>query len=147
MRVQKTKVRIVKFRIWTNGRSEWKNTRISTETAGGMKYVFSGSLEGYFMRGIHANATLLTEKRMMFAHDIAALKRRRDVLKNEHNQQQERTEELYQSRMLHKHKIVSLNEIINETREIIKDTCCNWMTVADVKNRLDSELKSTKANT
>ena len=143
----KTKVRIVTFCTWTNGRSEWKNTRISTETAGGVKNVFSGSVEAHFMRGIHANAMLLTEKRMMFAQDIAALKKRRDILENEHKQQQERAEEIYQSRVQHKHKIVFLKALINETREIIKDTCCNWMTVADAKNRLDSELKSTKANT
>ena len=136
-------IEIANVKTWTNGKCEWVSYKVSSEKMGEeVKHCFHGRVQGYFMRGVYASVTLLTEKRIKYAQEIADLKEKEGILVKQLKEQKHKLDAVYKSRMENKTKIDSLQVIIEETRRIIERTRCPWMTVADAKKRLDDELKS-----
>ena len=139
-----TKCQIADVKYWTNSHCKWKDVEQSIEERKNVKYhIVSGAVEGEFMRGLYASVTLLTEKRMKYALDIAHLQEQIATLESEYANISDHLKDISACNVECESEIDSLRQFIKERRKRMEEISYEWMTVEQAKIRLQEEFQTS----
>ena len=121
---------------WTNGRCEWAEYKQETRSV-------QAVLKGKFMRGLYANISTFTTKRLKFAEEIKEL----NYQVHENRTRRENAEKTAaDSRKKHEEysdEMEKLKLFIEAKREAIKLVSCKTMTIEQALVRLDKLCSSS----
>ena len=134
-----SKWKIERVTMWKNSPAEWKDVKKED-------YKVSGSLQGQWMRGLHASVTLETKKRTKYANEIAKMKEELEELEEKLKALQEEAKEYNQRHIDFQNEIALLNAYIEERKSAIEKLHINSMSVAETMKRvveLQQQFKET----
>lgn len=132
----KSKWKVVDVKKWTNRHCTWHD-----ETK--EDYRIKGRLKGSFMRGLYANLTALTMKKLKFADEIAQLKQDLDDAKSHRERLAEELKRIQAKYHEYIKDLKLLETFIEKRRENITALSSNNMTMSEAKEHL-SELQKLK---
>ena len=122
--------KIYNVRCWKNSRAEWCDVQ---ET----EYEVSGSLQGEYIRGLHASVTLETIKQIKFAKEIEELKKELEGLHQKLTDLKKEEVKYHQRHIKFQREMELLKTHIDEKKGAIEMLYVNTLSVADAMKRVD----------
>ena len=128
--------KIDNVRMWKNVEAEWNDVQKTD-------YEVSGSLQGQYMRGLHASVTLETKKQRKYVKEIRDMKKKLKELNQKLTALQDDHRTAHQQHQQYQHELKLLQKYIDERREDIGKFSLTSMSTAEAMRRAD-ELRGIK---
>ena len=127
---------IARYDRWDNGHLNWVKFHVDKENG-----FAHGKVQGEWFRGLYANLTLLTEKRVMYKEEIARLNKEMESQEKSLKELTSALEKYKAKHSKHSEEVRLLNIFIKQQNERKEHLLAEYMTIDEACERLE-EFKS-----